>query len=149
MVLRGIQEIPYDRRKPKLRILAWLLVLSLCLSLCGCGWMDGSYHSVTPHLPEKIDAKQDTVTIDSGTDLVTALMHQVEQGSASVVIYCRTGTEEQLKSDMIAALSQLSQSNGIYAYAVDEIQYEIGQRNSQTAISVQFSYFCSIKFLLC
>ena len=26
-----------------------ILFLALCLLFTGCGWMDGSYHSVTPH----------------------------------------------------------------------------------------------------
>lgn len=102
--------------------------------------MDGSYHSVTPHLPEKVDVKQDTMTIDSDAQLLSALTQQVEQGSASTVIYCRNGDEEQLRNAVAAAINQLSETNGIYAYAVDDILYEIGQRNSQTAISVQITY---------
>ena len=118
-----------------------LLTFCLCLGLCGCSsWMDGSYHSVTPHPPEKVDAKQDTVTIDSEDQLMAALTGQIEQGSASTVIYCRNGDEEQLRIAMNAAIQRLSETNGIFAYAVDDILYEIGQRNAQTAISVQITY---------
>lgn len=118
-----------------------LLTFSLCLSLCGCStWMDGSYHSVTPHLPEKVDAKQDTLTIDSVEQLLGALTGQIEQGSASTVIYCRNADEAQLDAAMTAAVQRLSETNGIFAYAVDDILYEIGQRNAQTAISLQVTY---------
>lgn len=115
--------------------------LAVCVLLSGCSfWMDGSYHSVTPHLPEKVDVKQDTVTIDSHEQLQSALTQQIEQGSASTVIYCLSGDTEQLQTSMAAAIQNLSETNGIFAYAVDDILYEIGQRNSQTAISVQISY---------
>ena len=126
-----------------MRLIAILLSLSICMSLCGCSWMDGSYHSVTPHLPEKTTTKQDTITIDSEDQLVSALLQQVEQGSASAVIYCRKADEETLKTTMAAAVYQLSETNGIFAYAVDDILYEIGLRNSQVAISVQITYLHS------
>lgn len=118
-----------------------LLAFGLCLSMCGCSfWMDGSYHSVTPHPPEMVDVKQDTVTIDSVEQLLAALTQQIEQGSASTVIYCREADETQLSHAMAAAVQTLSETNAIFAYAVDDIWYEIGQRNNQMAISVQVTY---------
>lgn len=123
-----------------MRTVSVLLVMCLCISMAGCSWMDGSYHSVTPHLPEKVDVKQETVTIDSVDVLPSALLRQVEQGSSSMVFYCRNGDENQLKYAMDQAVYTLARSNGIYAYAVDDIVYEVGQRNSQTVLSVQITY---------
>lgn len=118
-----------------------VLILVVCTFLSGCSyWMDGSYHSVTPHLPEKVVSKQDTITIESTDQLLLALTQQIEQGSTNTVIYCTNAEEDQLKTAMDVAVESLSRSNGVFAYAVDELQYEIGQRNSQMSISVQVSY---------
>lgn len=117
------------------------VLMAVCVLLSGCSfWMDGSYHSVTPHLPEKVDMKQDTVTIESSEQLQSTLTQQIEQGSASTIIYCLNGDTEQLKAAMTDAIENLSETNGFFAYAVEDILYEIGQRNSQTAISVQINY---------
>ena len=118
-----------------------LLIFCVCMVMSGCDfWMDGSYHSVTPHLPEILDAKQDTLTIDSEQQVLPVLTQQIEQGSASTVIYCRNADTEKLERAMVSAIANLSANNGLFAYAVDDVLYEIGQRNSQTAISVQISY---------
>lgn len=123
------------------KIFCILLILCMCLAVSGCHfWMDGSYHSVTPHMPEILDSKQDAVTIDSEEQVLSVLTQQIEQGSTSTVIYCRDTDEEALERAMASAVSNLSVNNGIFAYAVDDILYKIGQRNSQMTISVQVSY---------
>ena len=42
-----------------------VLTLALCLLLTGCSWLDGEYHSVTPHAAYDMVQSQDSVVITS------------------------------------------------------------------------------------
>ena len=37
------------------------LLLALSLLLTGCGWMDGRYSSVTPHLEQRQDTQPEVI----------------------------------------------------------------------------------------
>lgn len=118
-----------------------LLALAACLLFSGCSfWMDGSFHSVTPRPPEKVVTQQGAITVESYTQLHDQLVQLIEQGSTSAVIYCPDNDAEQLSSAMATAVTTVEQTNAVCAYAVEDILFDIGERNAQMAISVQINY---------
>ena len=63
------------------------LVLALCLILTGCGWMDGSYQSVTPHRQHSDGGETTIEAADSYLQLRTALENMVLSGTSSLRAY--------------------------------------------------------------
>ena len=68
----------------KQKLLPLLLVLSLLLT--GCGWMDGRYSSVTPHLEQRQDTQPEVIVASDYLDLMDALEEMIQSGSESGVI---------------------------------------------------------------
>ena len=62
------------------------LSLALSLLLTGCGWMDGSYSSVTPHQGQKQTQQYGTDAASNYLDLMQALENMIRTGSESGVI---------------------------------------------------------------
>ena len=49
------------------------LLLALSLLLTGCGWMDGRYSSVTPHLEQRQNTHSEVAVASDYLDLMKAL----------------------------------------------------------------------------
>ena len=62
------------------------LLLALSLLLTGCGWMDGRYSSVTPHLEQRQDTQPEVIVASDYLDLMDALEEMIQSGSESGVI---------------------------------------------------------------
>ena len=56
----------------KLRLIA--LILSLVLLLGGCSWLDGSYHSVTPHRAQSGSIRTENLPVTNEEELVENCM---------------------------------------------------------------------------
>ena len=52
------------------------LILALCLLLGGCGWLNGSYISVTPHEAPKQVSHADSISAANYRDFLSALKHK-------------------------------------------------------------------------
>lgn len=120
----------------------WIVItLMLCLLLAGCDlWMDGEYHSVTPHRLENA-AKEDAPALcRSYTEVRNALVDMVETGTTKGVIYVDGMTKEELDGFMGDAISFATRNHAIGAYAVDQISYEIGTNAATPAVAVDISY---------
>lgn len=120
---------------------AILCLLVICMLLGGCAsWMDGEYHSVTPHEEQNLRPEQDSVVVSTYIELRQALEEMVESGTASGVVSF-TGFEQQtLGYYMNLAVNHACNNNPIGAYAVDEITYELGTNAGRTAAAVQITY---------
>lgn len=120
---------------------AIMCVLAICLCLGGCAsWMDGHYHSVTPHQEQNLRPEQESVLVSTYVELRQALEEMVETGTTSGVVSF-TGIEKQMVGYyMNLAIHYACNNNPIGAYAVDEITYEIGTNAGRTAAAVQISY---------
>ena len=117
-----------------------IMVLSLGLLLSGCGWMRGSYVSVTPH-PQPVSANEDQqVTASNYLQLRTALEAMVADGVESRVISVGDFGEEQLKSSLDMAVRHIKTAYPIGAYAVEEITCEVGSSGGVPAVAVQITY---------
>lgn len=117
------------------------LVMALCLLLSGCDlWMDGEYYSVQPHQDDHSDEIQSSATVDSYLELLDVLTDLIENGQQSSVIYMPGFQSSQLTSYMNRAISNLKRENPVAAYAVDQIEYDIGTNSGKPAIAVDISY---------
>jgi hypothetical protein len=117
-----------------------LPVVLVCLLLCGCSWMDGSYLSITPHQEQSSGVQSKDRTASNYLQLRTALEKMVDSGMESAVINVAEYRKELLDEGIANAVQYATARYPLGAWAVDEISYEIGTGGGQPAISVEISY---------
>ena len=115
-------------------------LLCLCLLLCGCSWMDGSYVSITPHVVTRDSDSSDTAKISTYSQLRNALTDLVDSGSTHGLFSLVDYPQERIDSDMTLAISYIKWNYPIGAYAVEELEYEYGSGGSQNVLSVDIVY---------
>lgn len=118
-------------------------LLAACLSvlLCGCSfWMDGQYHNLRPHRQENVELNVGTIEVRSYTELRLKMEELVETGRQSSMIYLTGGTEEHLQLYMEMVRLHVLNNNAIGAYAVDEINYQVGTSGTRPAVAVIITY---------
>lgn len=114
--------------------------LTLALSLSGCGWLDGSYVSVTPHqigISQMEEAGAQPV--GSYSQLLTALIQMVDEGTDKRIFALVEYPREAAMEDVERAVNYVTGTYPIGAYAVETIEYAFGTN----AISVDIAYRCS------
>lgn len=116
------------------------LALGALLCLPGCGWMDGSYVSVTPH---QIGISQmgegSAQPIESYTQLRAALIRMVDEGRAEGLFALEEYPRENAMEDVERAVEYVTEVYPIGAYAVESVEHAFGTN----AISVDITYRCS------
>ena len=119
------------------KLTALVLLAALCLS--GCGWMDGSYVSVTPHQIGISQMGEASAQPISGyTQLRSALIRMVDEGSAKGLFSLAEYPRENAMEDMERAVEYVTKVYPIGAYAVASIDHAFGTN----AISVDITYRC-------
>ena len=118
------------------------LILPLCLLLTGCGsWMDGSYHSVTPHSVPHAEQNTDTLSASNNSELYQVLCALVENGTAKAVIHVSEFPQDRLERSLGSCVSNLTNSFPIGAYAVDSVDCDLGVGSGgQPVVSVTINY---------
>ena len=116
------------------------LLLALSLLLTGCGWMDGRYSSVTPHLEQRQNTQSEVVVASDYLDLMKALKEMIQSGSESGVINVADYPADAVESGMAVAVQYATETYPVGAYAVDSIDYEIGANGGLPAVAVSISY---------
>lgn len=116
------------------------LALILCMTLCGCSWMEGEYHSVTPHAGEGIPQSQDGIVVTSYLQIREALQEMVNAGATEAVLYATQINTEMVEQYMQTAVTHLHKNTAIGAYALREITYEIGTQAEHYAVAVDIDY---------
>ncbi len=122
----------------KPRFLAF--VLSLSLLLTGCGWLDGSYTSVKVHRENRPAAPSGAVSAANKQELRAALEDVIDMGAQTAAIKVGKYPEETLTQDVILAVRYAMDSYPIGAYAVENIDYEIGTSAGEPAVAVNITY---------
>ena len=117
-----------------------LLPVLACLLLGGCGWMGGSYLSITPHQEQNYGVQSKDRTASNYLQLRTVLEEMVDSGTESTVINVADYRQDLLDEGIVNAVAYASERYPRGAWAVDEITYEIGAGGGQPAISVNISY---------
>lgn len=121
------------------RVLA--LAAAAALVLSGCGWMDGSYVSVTPH---QVGAAQtvegDARSVSSYMELRSALVALIDDGITEGLFSLAEYPREKAVEDMDRAVEYAMGTYPIGAYAVESIDYDFGTGLGASAISVDITY---------
>ena len=119
----------------------WLIiVVALSLLLTGCGWLDGSYVSVTPHQEHSETNRNETVAVSSFEELVDVLSAFVYAGQEKGVINIADYDLELMKGHLFAAKRYIREEDPIGAYAVEEIRHELGTNAGQPALAITIVY---------
>lgn len=117
-----------------------LLLLSVFL-LAGCDlWLDGEYHSVTPHLNQSSSASNTDSEVSSYVELRDRLEQMVSGGTETGVIYYPGIEKSVLDGFMNSAISYVTNATPVGAYAVNSITYETGTNTGKQAIAVIVTY---------
>lgn len=116
------------------------LTLSLSLLLTGCGWSDGQYSSVTPHREQRQSQQLLSVMATNRLDLMRALEELIRSGSEIGLINVADYQTDMVKTDMEAATLYAKEIYPVGAYAVEDIEYEVGANGGLPAVAVTISY---------
>lgn len=116
------------------------LILIFCLLLTGCGWLDGSYASVTPHRQQSGGTESTVEAADNYLQLRTALENMVSAGIESSAISVEKIQPEKLEDFLEMAVRYVKNNYPLGAYAVEEITCELGTLGGVTAVAVEISY---------
>lgn len=123
------------------RIVAFvMMVVLLCGLLSGCDWLNGHYSSVKPHLADEYQDNKTVTAASSYIQLRQALVDMVKNGTKSGVITVVSFEEETVERYMQTAIEYVTTENAIGAYAVDQIQFELGTNAGLQAVAVNITY---------
>jgi hypothetical protein len=119
--------------------IAWILILSLLLSGCG-NWMDGEYHSVTPHTNPDDRGAEDLSSVSNYSDICNVLENMVRTAAEGRIVSVNTHTSNRLAVNLNQAIRYIKSTFPLGAYAVEDITYEIGTRRGVSAVSITITY---------
>lgn len=121
------------------RCLAALVLAAVMLS--GCGWMDGSYVSVTPHEVGREQSREgEIIAVSSYAELRSALVELVDSGTEESLLSLAEYPREDAVADMERAIEHVMGVYPLGAYAVESIDYAFGTALGASALSVDISY---------
>ena len=115
-------------------------ILAASLLLSGCGWLDGSYVSVTPHEEQRQETQSEVMVASDYLDLMAALEEMISSGMDSGVINVAGYPSDAVESGMAVAVRYAMENYPIGAYAVEAIDYEVGTNNGLPAVAVTIAY---------
>ncbi len=116
------------------------VILSLCLFLSGCSWMNGSYVSVTPHRNDTSIVPNSVTTVSSYRGIINAIVNLIEGGAESGVLSVDDYSSQDLEKDLERACKNVLQSTSVGAYAVESIDYEIGAGVGLLTVALSIQY---------
>ena len=116
------------------------LIPALCLLLGGCGWLNGSFVSVTPHEAPRQVSHTDTITAANYKEFVSALKQLVSAGTEVAAVHVADYPAKTLEAGVQRAVYDVKHNDPIGAYAVEDIQYEIGSSSGRPAVSITVAY---------
>lgn len=121
------------------RLMVVLCVISCLLSGCS-GWLDGSYHSVTPHTDSNNPIDTENLSAGDYDTLLSILSRIIQSGVESSTISIPQYDQESIARDMEKAILFTMTYDPIAAYAAEAITYELGTSAGQPAVAVTVKY---------
>lgn len=116
-------------------------ILLLALLLCGCsGWSGGEYHHVMPHVNDSNHSSSQNVTAADYLSLYYAINDLVDSGAETGIIFVSRYDQREIERDMVTAADVVRRQNPMAAYAVSEINCELGTNSGQSAVAVKITY---------
>lgn len=120
------------------KVIALALLVSLVFS--GCGWLDGSHLSVTPHREQRQTSQSNVLEAADYPQLLDALTKLVAEGTESAAIHVENYPEGMIERGMRQAVRYLVNYDSIGAFALERIQYELGTSGGHDAVAVELIY---------
>ena len=121
----------------------FVFLLALCCLLTGCSSVfDGSYHSRTFHEEQGSHIQSTTITASDPDSLRTVMEDMVFSGTTTAVINV-TDFNGDVEIAMATVSDHIRSTYPLGAWAVDNLDYEIGPSGSMHAISVSITYLHS------
>lgn len=116
------------------------LALTLSLLLTGCGWLDGSYLSVTPHQQQRQTSQTEVISASNYSELIEALETMIAAGTEMAAINVADYPASALERGMDMAAGHVMAYDAVAAYAVKQINCELGASVGQPAVAVTIDY---------
>ena len=116
------------------------LLLSISLLLTGCGWVNRSYVSVSPHREQRQTVQTDVIMAANYLELLDALEDMIASGTEVAAIKVPEYPEDAISYAMERAVLHSKENDPIGSYAVADIRYELGSSGGIPAVSVSITY---------
>ncbi len=123
-----------------MKVRLMILFLTVGLLLSGCNWPDGSYLSVSPHREQEETPRMDAMEASDYSQLLIAMEELVASGSETGTIHLTQYPAKAVETGLVAAINYAKQIDPIGAYAVEDIQYELGTSAGRQAAAVTITY---------
>lgn len=117
-----------------------LILLCCCLLLTGCSWSGKRYTSVTPHQEQRQDVHNEAASAANSLELIHVLEDMIRNGTEDGLIHIGEYPVGQVESGMAIAVDYALKTYPLGAYAVEEIQYEVGTTGGLPAMAVKIAY---------
>lgn len=122
------------------RIIGFMLIVSVLLSMAGCGLFSETYVSVRPHQGSNHNGQTGQQIASSYPEIYTALSTLIGQGETAGVIILADLSEQVGHSYLQAAVKNVIQQDPVGAFAVERIEYDMGTNAGRMAAAVQIHY---------
>ncbi len=116
------------------------LVAALCLLLGGCNWLDGDFVSITPHQNHSQTGTATELSASNGGELRSAIASLISVGKEKGVIFVGGYDQRRVESGMESAVEYVLNMTPQGAYAVDAIEWDLGNSSGRPAIAVNITY---------
>lgn len=123
-----------------MRIRMIMVAVGISLLLSGCGWLDGSYVSVTPHQEQSASIRTENLSVSNYEQMLKVMEDVVSKGTETCVINVVNYEQDYLELNVANAVQRIQNIYPIGAYAVEHIEYEIGSNTGKTAIALDITY---------
>lgn len=117
-----------------------LALMALCLVLTGCSVFDGEYVNITRHRQGINTGRAEAVSANDYEELLEVLEDMVSTGSENGLINISNYDQDLVERNMRQAVMHIKQVYPIGAYAVNDIEYEIGTSSGRPAVALRFTY---------
>ena len=116
-------------------------VFLLCLLLTGCSsWMDGHYASVEPHMERNHKTEDGILSASTRGQIRGRLGDMVENAIESRTIFLEAMDPELVEKNIQMEIQYALTNNPLAAYAVENIDYEIGAIGGIPAVVINIRY---------
>lgn len=118
-----------------------ITTLVLCLVLSGCSsWTDGYYASVAPHMGKNQQVDGGIIAVSNSQEMREALASIVESAAESRILSLEDMGTDDAERNIQNAIQYTLINNPIAAYAVENIEYEIGITGGISAAVITVKY---------
>ena len=115
-------------------------ILCIVLLLSGCRWMRGSYASVVPYAQQEDRYDKGIISVSTYQEMRAALVEMVENGEDSRTMSLVDFDSDLVETNLILAIRNVLKTNPVAAYAVEDIQYDLGSTGGVSAVVVKAQY---------